>query len=311
MSDTYAFNKDNKGKVDTALDFPRLKLEKKGEKARLAIFGISTDSDGKRALVLPEPEGGFYFDLRVPGHEREYVGSFECLAPEAMKIDGEFDADSCPHCVAVLAGNISEEVMGPRKRKFVMPVIRYKTQGGSSDLVVPHSVEALGWKFTDRYFNVLVDEDEKWEASGGLLKHDVTLTCEVVQWQNFTVSIEPAAAYAEDRDLGKLVIETYLSQTAGLPEGLGRVLGNKLNIVDLDKKIKDTVEAAAQLGVGAPSAPSVPTVDPATIESLATDLLGTSDAETSPEESVEVTQETPVPATVEAGEVDFDDFFKS
>ncbi len=325
MSQQYGFSKENKGKVDTALDFPRLKLEKKGEKARLAIFGIGVE-DGKRKLVLPEPEGGYFFDLRVPGHEREYVGSFECLAPEITKQEGEFDADACPHCAAVLGGKISEEVMRRRTRKMVLPVIRYKTNPTSSELVVPHSVEAVAWRFGDRYFNVLVDEHNKWESSGGLLGHDLTLTCEVVQYQNFTISVEPDAAYAKDRDLGKLALETFINQTSTLVDGLGRQLGSKLVATDLERKIQETVEAAAQLGIGGPTASSIPQVDPGTIDSLAADLLG-APAGAEVVQATEVTEEaateaateaTPEPVPVaatpaadEAGEVDFDDFFSS
>lgn len=310
MSHKYDLSKENKGVVDTALDFPRLKLEKKGEKARLAIFGIETE-DGQRKLALPRFEGGYFFDLRIPGHERDYVGSFECLAPEATKIEGNYDADGCPHCAVVLQGNVSEEVMGKRKRRMIIPVVRYKTQPGSSELVVPYSVEVLGWKLTDRYFNVLVDENEKWATTKGLLGHDITLTCEVVQYQNFTVSVEPSAAYAENRDLGQLVLETFINQTSSLPEGLSRVLGSKLAPVDLEKKISDTIEAAAQLGIGAPAQAAIPTVDPATIAGLAEDLLGQPEvpaAETeTPASDVSVVVAEPVP--VDAGPVDFDAFF--
>lgn len=315
MSERYGFTKENKGKVDAALDFPRLKLEKKGEKARLAIFAIEVGDDGKRTLALPNPEGGYYFDLRVPGADREYIGSFECIAPEATKREGEFDADACPHCAVALAGNVSEEIMRPRSRKFIMPVIRYNTQAASSELIVPHSVEAIAWRFTDRYFNVIVDEHAKWESSGGLLGHDLTLTCEVVQYQNFTISVEPNAAYAENRDLGKLVLETYVSQTALLTQGLGRVLGSKLNAVDLERKIAETIETAAQLGIGGPTATTVPSVDPATMESIAQDLLGGSSGsdDSAPEGDAETpteASEVPAPAVAEpAGGVDFDEFF--
>lgn len=321
MSHSYGLTKENKGAVDSALDFPRLSL-KKGEKARLAIFTIKKGDDGKQSIGLPEPEGGYYFDLRIPGAEREYVGSFECLADEATKGENGFDPDACPHCAAVLAGNISEEVMRARKRKFVMPVVRYKTQTGSSELVVPHSVEVIAWRFTDRYFNVIVDEQERWAASNGLLGHDLTLTCTAANYQNFDIGVEPDAAYAKDRELGELVIKTFLSQTGQLPNGLRRVLGNTLTAIDLEKKIADTVESAAQLGIGGPTASVIPTVDAATVEGLAADLLGTaSNAETvtaAPVQTeIEVTAASEVPdvqATDEVAssdEVDFDEFFSS
>lgn len=308
MAQSYAFTKENKGAVDTALDFPRLKLEKKGEKARVAIFSIDKSS-GKPELAVPEPEGGYFFDLRVPGAEREYKGAYECLASEAIKDEGGFDPDACPHCRIVLEGNVSEDVMRPRKRKFVMPIIRYKTTG-SGELVEPYSVEALAWRFTDRYMNVLIDEHLKWQESGGLLGHDLMLTCEVPSYQTFNISVEPNAAYKSDKALGELVIKTYISQTAGLTNGLIRQLGTSLNAVDLEKKINDTITEAAQLGIGGPPVGSIPQVDQATVEALASDLLGGTGG------NAEIIVDEPVVAEVTAPaekssseEIDFDGFF--
>lgn len=322
MSSKYEMTKENKGTVDAALDFPRFKLEKKGEKARMAIFGIGeVEVDGviKTSRITPVPEGGYFFDLNVPGsEEREYIGSFECLASEATKAADEFDKEECPHCAAVLAGNISEDVMRKRKRKFVMPVVVYQTTPGTSEIVTPPSVSVVAWRFTDRYFNVLVDENEKWADSGGLLGHDITLTCEVVNYQTFNISVEPEAAYmADPAGLGKLVLESYVAQTAVLTAGLGRVLGNKLNAVDLESKIKSTVEAAAQLGIGGLT--EVPSVDPALAASIATDiasdLLGEIPAvATEPVVPVVAAEAVPteavaVPAVAAGDGVDFDEFF--
>ena len=315
MSSKYEMTKENKGTVDAALDFPRFKMEKKGEKARMAIFGIGELADGKLGRITPVPEGGYFFDLMVPGsEEREYVGSFECLAPEVIKAADEFDPE-CPHCAAVLTGNISEDVMRKRKRKFVMPVVVYQTTPGTSEIVTPPSVSVVAWRFTDRYFNVLVDENEKWADSGGLLGHDITLTCEVVNYQTYNISVEPEAAYMGDpAGLGKLVLESYVAQTAVLTAGLGRVLGNKLNTVDLESKIKATVEAAAQLGIG--GLKEVPSVDPELAASLAADLLGdvptavAVDAEPGVTDAVAVTTEAvAIPAVATGDGVDFDEFF--
>lgn len=316
MAQSYAFSKENKGAVDQALDFPRLKLDKKGEKARLAIFGIAEEG-GKRKLVLPAPEGGYFFDLRIPGAEREFVGSFECLASDEAKVAGEFEPEACPHCKVAVEGNVSEEVMRKRLRRMVLPVVRYKTAQGSSQLVTPPSVEVLAWRFTDRYFNVLVDEHEKWEASGGLLGHDITLTCEAVNYQNFVISVEPEAAYAKDKELGKLVLESYINQTAPLANGLIRQLGTSLNAVDLERKIQETIQGAAQMGYGdvAPAG-SIPSVDQETIASMAADLLGGNSAaaedvlvETPAEPEAEA--ETVTVAAAGSGEVDFDEFFST
>jgi len=312
LSKTYAFSSENKGAVDTALDFPRLKL-KKGEVARIAIFGITTDADGKRTLGVPEPEGGYFFDLNNPMIEKSYVGSFECLASEEVKRADELDPEACPHCRVASEGNISEEVMGKRKRKSVLPVVRYKTKSRSSALVEPYSVEVIAWRIRLGYFNQLVDENERWAdpdgAANGLLKHDLTLTCDVEQWQNYIIAVMPEAAYSEDKELQKLVLETYIGQTADLTNGLGRQLGQTLNSADLERRIRETIDSATLTG-GDFSAPSA--VQSETVAALAEDLLGTSDDESEGEAGGTPETMASVPAGEDESEpIDFDEFFNN
>lgn len=312
MSKQYGFTSENKGAVDTALEFPRLKL-KKGEVARIAIFSIGTDSEGKKALTVPAPEGGYYFDLNNPQAERDYVGSFECLAPEEVKAEDELDPEACPHCEVAARANVSEEIMGPRRRKAVLPIIRYKTKARSVELITPHSVEAIAWKIRLGYFNQLVDENERWAdpdgANNGLLKHDLSLTCEVEPYQNYNIAVMPEAAYTTDKALQRLVLETYIGQTADLKNGLVRVLGQTLNHPDLERKIRETVDAATLTGGDF----QAPAVDPETVKALAEDLLGTDDAgddAATPDEMAEAAG--PVTATPEPtgdGPIDFDSFF--
>ncbi len=279
MSKQYAFSSENKGAVDTALEFPRMKL-KKGEVARVAIFGIATDDAGKRSLVVPSPEGGYFFDLNNPSAEKDYIGSFECLASEEVKAEDDLDPEACPHCEIAARANVSEDIMGKRKRKSVLPVIRYKTKPRSAELITPYSVEALAWRIRLGYFNQLVDENERWAdpegSNNGLLKHDLSLTCEVEAWQNYNIAVMPEAAYTTDKDLQRLVLETYISQTADLKNGLIRQLGQTLNYPDLERKIRETIDAATLTGGDFP-VPAAPAVDDATVRALAEDLLGSDD----------------------------------
>ena len=315
MSKQYTLTSENKGAVDTALEFPRMKL-KKGEVARLAIFGIGTGADGKKGLIVPAPEGGYYFDLNNPMIEKSYIGSFECLAPEEVKAEDELDPEACPHCEVAAKGDISEEVMGVRRRKAVLPVIRYKTKARSTELIVPHSVEAIAWKIRMGYFNQLVDENERWGdpagSDNGLLKHDLSLTCEAEPYQNYNIAVLPDAAYTTDKDLGRLVVETFIAQTAELSNGLIRVLGQALNRPDLERRIKETIDAATLApGAGLPAGPAV---DPATVAALAEDLLGNDDAgEPGVSDAVPEPVEEAEPVAVPAGDsdtpIDFDSFF--
>lgn len=318
MAETYGLTSENKAAVDTALDFPKLKL-KKGEVARVAIFGI-TEKDGKRSITVPSPEGGYYFDLRNPfagENERDYLGSFECIASEETKRADEYDGDACPHCALVLQGNVSSEVVGPRKRRNVMPVVRYKTKTRSSELVKPYSVEVLAWRFSGKYFNQLVDENERWAdpegANNGLLKHDLVFTCEVEKYQNYLISVMPNSAYAEDKELAKLVLETYLGQTEELTNGLARVLGTTLNSADLERKLNE-VMMITQSGMSDAESFAKPSVDAETISNMAADLLGESQDETSVEatdaESPEEEAEAVSVAAAPTGDsLDLDEFF--
>lgn len=308
MAKRYGLSSENKGAVDTALDFPKLSL-KKGEVARIAIFGMETDEEsGKKKLVVPAPEGGYFFSLENPYIDKGYKGAFECLASEELKMEDEYDPDACPHCEYVLEGKVSEEVMGPRKRRHVLPVIRYKTKPKSSEIITPPSVEVIAWRFTDRYFNQLVDIHEEWEADGGLLKHDLSLTCEAEQYQNYNIAVLPEAAYTKSKDMMKLVLETFASQTADLKNGLIRQLGTSLNEADLRKRIEETLESVNQ-ATGGSAEFTQPSVDPQTIEEMSADLLGeTSDG------ADEASDEEPVTVPSTGGDddgFDFDSFFDS
>jgi len=298
----YGLNAQNKGVVDNALDFPRLKL-KKGEVARIAVVAFPKGEDGKIRPAVPDVDGGYYFGLEgidAASGERKFYGSFECLAPEDVKMAGGLDADACPHCR--LVPKIPDTIMRERKRRHVVPVIRYKTKPKTSTLQEPLSVEVLAWSFTDRYFNVLVDENEKWAEGGvpGLLAHDISLVCEVENFQTFKMSVEPTAAWRASAEASKLVVATFLSSLESVPDGLGRILGTRLEAASLEAKIMSAYNDTAQAG-GLSTAEDVPSVDPATIASLADDLLkdieiGVPAAAAAPEPTAEAPTIPPVVA---------------
>lgn len=259
----YGLTQENKGAADIALDFPALKL-KRGEVARLALFSLQKGEDGKQKLALPDPDGGYYWSLT--GADDKFLGRYECLADEDVKKADEFQPEKCAHCQYVQDG-VPEEIVGPRKRRFVMHVIRYNTQPGKSALSQPPSVQALAWVFPDRYFNALVDENERWSKDNvpGLLGHDISLLCEVEDFQTFKVSVEPESAWRADPELGKQVLATYLGAVELAPN-LTRKLGNTLTSEQLRSKIESALRGA---GLG----DSGPAMEPMQVdESLIKDL---------------------------------------
>lgn len=296
MADRYELTQENKGASDQALDFPKLSL-KKGEIARVAFLGFRTNDAGKRELAVPVPEGGYFFGIRKPNGD--FGGSFECLASEEAKRADELDGDSCPHCKAVSEGAPSS-IIEDRKRRFVLHVIRYRTAPGKSELIKPYSVEAVAWRFTDRYFNTLVEENNKWTQGNvpGLLGHDITLVCEVEQYQNFKVSVEPQSAWRSDAELGKLVLGTYAAAMEMAPN-LRRQLGKTLTVDQLSATIAQAlndygVVEAAQEGLQ-------PNLE--SIEGLAADLFGETGAIPDPAVAEAVAEAAPTLEGVEEIEV--------
>lgn len=325
MSHRYELSAENKGAADVALDFPKLRL-KKGEAARLALFSIVEGADGKKSFSIPAPEGGYFWSIRKP--DGSFGGGFECIAPEDVKRADEFDGEACPHCAAVLDG-APEDIIEPRRRRFVMHVVRYLTAPGKSTLLKPYSVEALSWRFTDRYFNALVEENEKWTSgqTPGLLAHDLTLYCENENFQTYKVSVEPEAAWRSDKDLMALVVGTYQAAVEMAPS-LRRQLGVTLTKEQMQTRIDEALRRVA-------ATPAAPTVDPSMIEGLADELFGSAPAAApvaeqaslddlsgsteaasvaAPAETqeAEATEAAPAPTAGEAAEeLDFDSFFNS
>lgn len=313
MGKEYGLTPENKGAVDAAIDFPRLSL-KKDEIARLAIFDIKEGEGGKKGLAMPAPEGMYTFSLRTA--EDRYLGDYECLADEETKAEDGFDPDVCPHCEAVLAG-VSEDLVGKRRRRFVMPVFRYHTKTAKkADVSEPVGGQVIAWRFTDRYFNQLVDEHMRWQDSGGLLNHDLTLLCEVEGYQTFKISVEPDAVWRKSQDITKQVVAALLEAKKELPQGLAAQLGRKVGKDDMVKKI---AEATGSVGADVPDLSSE---DQAEISDLASDLFGNGGSsaeeagiETAAPEAAEATDEgteAAAPASTEetVEEMDFDAFFE-
>ena len=277
----YEFKGRNKGRIDAALDFPKFVLDKKGQKARVALFSIG-DVDGKKAIVDPQPEGGYFFDLFNPLADQTYAGSYECLASEDAKEADEFEPGACPHCEFVVNGVGAAaqglQVIGARRRKFVMPIVVYRTNL-SGALMEPFSVDIKAWKFTDRYFNIITDEHEKWN----LLEHDLTLTCDTPQFHTYTISVEPDCAYQADNDRLVRAMQTYASAIKMVPKGLIRQAGASLSPDDLRARVQrvlDQVEASLPGAGGGYRSVSSPT-EAATLEEVLSSQ-DTADEDTEP-----------------------------
>ena len=237
----YSFTQKNKGRADAALSFPKFVLDRKGDQARIALFSLEEAGEGKLRITEPRPEGGYFFDLHNPlSEERTYVGSYECLAPEEVKEDEEFDPATCPHCEFVEKGigtGGSVPIIGKRRRKFVLPIVIYRTDP-RGNVMEPFSVDIKSWKFTDRYFNQIVDEHERWN----LLKHDLRLTSNNPKFHGYTISVEPDCAFRSSKERLSHTIRVYRSALELVPGGLLRQQGLSLKPDDLRRRVQGIVD---------------------------------------------------------------------
>ena len=239
----YALTKENKGATDAVLDFPVFKPQRKGERARIALFSPKIEGGRVTGIQTVAPDGGYFFELRNPKVDRRqadaFKGRYECLAPEADKMADRRNADECPHCLYVLEGR-GRGIFGDLRRRFVVPIVRYQTDTRGA-VITPFSVEVLLWSFTDSVFNILVDEDRKWRESGGLLGHDLMLTCEIKEFHRWAISVEPDAAYRADKDRFRHTLRTYVALTNPIRGRLLRRAGLTLSADSLRERLDDVI----------------------------------------------------------------------
>lgn len=215
MSHRITFSEENKAKT-TNYDFPKLKLEK--------------DEVARVLLIEPEPAAEYVYTLRAPVledgvpvyEEREsrkgekyttlkmrFVSRPIALGDFNKLQDGDLDAKN--DILGAYATKYPDRLQAPQRR-FATNIIRYKTaKKGSNEIQRPFSVDLLVWSFTDKVFSKLVDFTREWGGEEqNLRNHDLILgPCTNPLYQQFDISVASKAAWREDPEYQKLVVETY------------------------------------------------------------------------------------------------------
>lgn len=204
------FKSENKV-ATTNYDYPKLKL-KSGERARILV-GLEDPIveyvhtlrkpqivNGQPQMFKAERKDGSTYD----DYKMDFISRPICLGDATILADKGSDPKNCPMCK--LAQEHPDYTMPPQRR-YAMHVIRYRTKGGSADLVTPFSVETVVWSFTDKTFNKIVDFREEW---GDLRKHDLLLgPCTNETFQQFDITVAAKAAWLEDPERKALTAQTF------------------------------------------------------------------------------------------------------
>lgn len=244
---TAGFTQDNK--IETPLNFPRLKLDK-GETARILCIEEAAYeyTHNLRAPQIVDDQPVMQTTKTRQGdeiqtHKYDFVGRPLCLGDLGILKDKGVDPDNCPACKA---SRDSSAIPGP-ERRFAMHVVRYALKQGSWDFQNPFSVQLLVWSFTENIFNKLVDFSTTW---GSLRAHDLKLgPCTVKEYQKYDIDILPDAGWQSSPEHKQLVVTTYKeNQCQDITIFCGRKVTKAFMQEDVDKVLKrwDQVNGISQ-----------------------------------------------------------------
>jgi hypothetical protein len=251
-----AFNSDNK--IAKFNDYPKLKFEAKGEKARIVVIDESPVMEWVHTLRAPSIINGEVVMETVTNKDgstsqkvkQDFVGQHLCLGNENTLAEKFKDPANCPTCAA----SNESEAIEPPKRRFGIHIVRYKVQPGSFKVQTPFQAELLAWVFTDKVFDSLVGIAEE---HGDLRKKDLLLECSNKFFQNVEIQVGGTAAWLESDENKKFVQALYAENKS---EDLTTLLARKATREQISEDISKVklrhAQAFGGTTEGAGSAPS-------------------------------------------------------
>lgn len=250
------FNSSNK--VKTFNDYPKLKFEQKGEKARIVVLDDAPSMEWVHTLRAPSIVNGQVVMETVNNRDgsstqkpkMDFIGQHMCFG-NAQKLAEKFkDPENCPTCAA---GNESEAIEPP-KRRFAIHVVRYKVQPGSYKVQTPFQAELLAWTFTDKVFDVLVSIAEE---HGDLRSKDLLLECSNKFFQNVEIQVGGSAAWLASEETKKFVQSIYAeNKNEDLSTLIARKVSRDMALEDIAKAKLKHAQAFGGSTEGAGTAPS-------------------------------------------------------
>ncbi len=226
-----------------AFDYPKLKMDKKGEVARIVLLEDPV-MEYVHNIQKPKLNGGqavMEIKSRKDGtqyedNKYEFVSRPICLGDYATLEAQGSDPERCPICREATR---SDKFKGP-VRRFALHVVKYETQPGKNVVKEPFQATTVIWSFTDRVFEQLFALKQEW---GDLRSHDLTLTCTNPAFQNYDIAVAKDAEWLKGEDRKALV--KGLMQPENLAEDLAVFCGSKKAEANIAYDIKAVNEAWA------------------------------------------------------------------
>jgi len=222
-------------------DYPKFKLEKKGEIARVA--------------VLEAPVAEFVHNLRKPklvngvpqketktkrnGEQYEdYVYEFVarpiCLGDYGVLESDGSDPDKCPICAEAKR---SDRFYAPQRR-FAMHLVRYETRANSAEVKEPFSARTEVYSFTDKVFGELYSFKQQ---GFDLRKHDIIFKAENPTFAGYNLSTTMDAEWLKSDERKKYV--AGLMQADNLAPDLSIFCGSRKSEKQIEYDIRAINEA--------------------------------------------------------------------
>jgi hypothetical protein len=231
-------------------DFPKLKLEKKGDFAR--------------AVLLESPVGEYVHDLRAPklvngvatketkqradgssytDYVMEFISRPICLGDWDTLEERGSDPKNCPICQLAKETDFASAP----KRRFALHVFQYNTKANKADISLPFGGQVKVWSFTDKVFTKVFDLGNQW---GDLRQKDLILKCDNPFFQNYELSIAAKTEWLDDADQAR---RQYVKQTfeENKAEDLSLFCGSKKDKKWIEEDVTRIKNVWAQV-LGAP-----------------------------------------------------------
>lgn len=187
------FVEDNVKKND--YDYPKFKLEKKGEVARVAVLEAPVaefvHNLRKPKLVngVPQKETKTKRDgTQYEDYVYEFVSRPICLGDYGVLSSDGSDPDKCPICAEAKR---TDRFYAPQRR-FALHLIRYTTKPNSTEVADPFSARTEVYSFTDKVFGELFGFKQQ---GFDLRKHDLIFKSENPAFAGYNISVTMDAAW--------------------------------------------------------------------------------------------------------------------
>lgn len=261
-------------------DYPKFKLVKKGELARVALLEAPV-AEFVHDLRKPKLVGGQpqmvtktrKDDTTYEDYSYEFVSRPICLGDYGTLQEDGSDPEHCPICAEA---KMSDMFYAP-KRRFALHVVKYETKPNSTDVKEPFGASTQVYSFTDTVFSELFSFKQQ---GFDLRKHDIIVKCENPTFNGYGFMPAMEAEWLKDDARKKYVSE--LMKPENLAPDLSIFCGSRKSEKSIEydiRAVKETWAIVTGVSTSSPVDAALSTVGSASAASAFEGLLGETDAE--------------------------------